>query len=301
MAMPALVDFGFKVNSGDLIEGLPSLVIVGKIGANGTERRSRAWISQIKRLKQESKVSIALDYTDNHLDFRSDLSNFYQDILPLVDYYICPTLYLLKSLYRRQARPSFVIEDGIEQECIRPRISGARARKRILWFGHESNLQYLIELLDTPFAHETTYELMIVSGPRAPEFLSRTDQCRRFQSRILYTPWSTRALVEASKSCQLCIIPANANDPRKAGASSNRLITSFALGLPTAADRIESYSKFERFFVDLRTPHFKELLRNPNDFHSMVRNAQDEVVPYFLPESIGKQWVNCIQAMICNN
>jgi hypothetical protein len=300
-ASPALETAGFKVNAGDQIVGQPSLIIVGKIGADVLEGRSRLWIEQIQRLRQANKVLVALDYTDNHLKFNSRMTKFYNDILSLVDCYICPTQYLADSLNQHECRPTFLIEDGIEQECIRPKSVSIGEGRRILWFGHESNLQYLIDLLDTPFFHETAYELMIVSGPKAPELLIRAGQNRKFQSKISYIPWSPRALIEASRRCQVCIIPANAHDPRKAGASSNRLITSLALGLPTAADHIQSYSKFEEFFVGLRAPQFKELLDNPNDFHPMVRKAQDEVVPSFFPENIGKQWVNCIEAMICRN
>ena len=41
------------------------------------------------------------------------------------------------------------------------------------------------------------------------------------------------AMINTAKFCNLCIIPSDPNDLKKAVVSSNRLITALALGLPT--------------------------------------------------------------------
>jgi hypothetical protein len=297
MAAPALVTVGVNVSVGDRILGYPLLIIIGKIGANDLESRSELWIKQIKRLKRTTKVSVALDYTDNHLEFNSSMTKFYNDILPLVDYYICPTQYLSDSLNKQQYRPTFFVEDGIENECISPNERETNDRLRVLWFGHESNLQYLLELLDSSDAPEYFPDLMIVSGPRTRKVLSSFSPKKHLQSKISYTLWSSEALIQISRTCHLCVIPSNPLDPKKAGASSNRLITSLALGLPTAADHIESYKKFKDFFVDIRSPQFEVLLRDPSQFHQMVLDAQEKIVPNFYAVNIGKQWISALRFM----
>jgi hypothetical protein len=302
VALPFLKKNGFKVNAGDRILERPSLIVIGKIGAGDLQYRYGLWVEQIERLKLEGDVLIALDYTDNHLEFESSMTPFYQRIFPLVDYYISPTNYLSESLNRRQARPTFIIDDGLEYTCIDPRTLNSNQRLRILWFGHESNLHYLMELLNSPILRDNSYEIMIVSGPKAPQLLSKTKLDKNFQSKIFYTPWSVETLAKVSESCQLCVIPGNPYDPRKAGASSNRLLTALTLGLPTAADCIDSYKRFQDFFIDIRGPQFKELFENPTRFHSKVREAQRSIVPQFHAENIGKRWVQCIDSIIdCKN
>ena len=46
--------------------------------------------------------------------------------------------------------------------------------------------------------------------------------------------------------------------------SANRLITALALGLPTAADNLESYKEFSEFYVDIRSEKFRAVMRDPN-------------------------------------
>lgn len=298
VALPSLKKNGFRVNAGDQILERPSVIVIGKVGAGERQDRYALWVGQIERLKLESDVLIALDYTDNHLEFESSMTPFYQRIFPLVDFYISPTIYLSESLNRRKARPTFIVDDGLEYPCIGPRTLKSNQRLRILWFGHESNLHYLVELLNSPILRDNSYDIMIVSGPKAPQLLSKTKLDKNFQSKIFYTPWSVETLARVSESCQLCVIPSNPYDPRKAGASSNRLLTALALGLPTAADCIDSYKRFKDFFVDIRGPQFKELLENSTRFHPTVREAQKTILPQFHTETIGKRWVQCIDSII---
>ena len=300
-AYAALYASGYEVTFGDTITKPPQVIIIGKIGASSLNKRSEHWLKQIRFFVQQYQSAIALDYTDNHLDSKSVMSDFYCQALRLADYYVVPSTYLASSLNLRKSRRTFLVDDGLEFVCSPPRFTALDAPNRALWFGHESNLEYLLEFLKTT-STSTPYELAIVSGAQAPAILKSTNlNLAQFANKITFIPWSIENLIATAKECNICIIPSNPRDVRKAGASPNRLITSLALGLPTAADRLESYSKFEKFFVDLRAPQFEELLENPHNFHSMVRNAQDDVVPYFFPENIGKQWINCIQSMIRRN
>ena len=96
----------------------------------------------------------------------------------------------------------------------------------------------------------------------------------------------------------LCfIIPSNPNDPKKAGVSSNRLITSLALGLPTAADKMDSYQEFNEFFTDIRSKEFGDLIDNPDIFHNQVIEAQNRIIPYFTKEAIGQKWMNFFEKL----
>lgn len=99
---------------------------------------------------------------------------------------------------------------------------------------------------------------------------------------------------QATSVSDVCIIPSNAGDPRKAGVSSNRLITSFALGLPTCAERLDSYIEYERYFADIRSDECQLTLDNPLRWRELIIEAQKNVVPGFSMENIGKQWLKAI-------
>ena len=101
-------------------------------------------------------------------------------------------------------------------------------------------------------------------------------------------------MIVAAKHCDLCIIPSDPNDPRKAGVSSNRLLTALALGLPTAADMMDSYKPYAQFFTDIRGPEFSQLLQDPTQFHDRVLAAQAGPVMEHSMEKIGAKWVDLI-------
>ncbi len=101
-------------------------------------------------------------------------------------------------------------------------------------------------------------------------------------------------MIRASRLSDACIIPTNNSDPKKNGASSNRLITGLALGLPVAAGNLDSYSDFKKYYVEINSPEFDILLRDPSIFHDQVRSAQIEVIPRFSFENIKSEWLRLL-------
>ena len=68
---------------------------------------------------------------------------------------------------------------------------------------------------------------------------------------IRFQLWSIENMLKASAHVSGVIIPGDISDDRKNGVSHNRLITAFALGLPVAATRYQSYLEFDHQFVDI--------------------------------------------------
>ena len=101
-------------------------------------------------------------------------------------------------------------------------------------------------------------------------------------------------MLEAAKLCDACIIPSDTQDPNKSGASSNRLITALAMGLPTAADNLESYKEFSAFYVDIRSEKFRTMMVRPDSFNPMVVKAQEDIVPRFSFDDIKQAWGNLV-------
>ena len=169
---------------------------------------------------------------------------------------------------------------------------------RALWFGHRTNISYLVNFIERQLRPEYTLEILILSDEFALNAL-RSHQFRTAAGVTLsLAPWSLKNLISASQISDFCIIPSDPNDPKKAGASSNRLVTALALGLPTAVDLLPSYADFSDFVVEIQSQNFSEFLKNPEVMNDKTTVAQQEVIPRFIPSAIGQQWVNLIDSLV---
>jgi len=102
-------------------------------------------------------------------------------------------------------------------------------------------------------------------------------------------------MLKTSANVSGIIIPGDINDETKNGVSHNRLITAFALGLPVAATRYESYLEFDHQFVDIdNQTEFENFLQNPSLYSSRAEMAQKKVKNY-TKEMIAKKWLNLIR------
>jgi hypothetical protein len=104
-------------------------------------------------------------------------------------------------------------------------------------------------------------------------------------------------MVKTALQCHTCIIPVGIDNLKKAGVSSNRLLTALALGLPTCADKVDSYLHFNDSFGDLRSPEFHDMLARPMLWHERVQKAQDEVLPHYAFQALGKQWLDLLTSI----
>ena len=102
--------------------------------------------------------------------------------------------------------------------------------------------------------------------------------------------WSIETLVDESKSCDVCIIPSDKNNPQKQGAGHNRLITGLALGMPIIATTLSSYGEFKDYFIDDEDEKVKDVLNDPNIIKNKVILAQKKVVPLFDKINLSKKW-----------
>jgi hypothetical protein len=92
--------------------------------------------------------------------------------------------------------------------------------------------------------------------------------------RLDLANWSLQNMINASKASQCCLIPSDLNDSRKSGASSNRLITAFALGLPVSADVLESYAPYSDYFHHIRETPLSVFIKNFTFYEKKIEIAQ---------------------------
>lgn len=278
---------GWRVTYGETILGMPSIIVLGKIGVTNIEMRETLWIDQIRKVKDTAKLF--LDYTDHHLGFDSPMSNFYELALREVNGCIVPSKSMSELLSSRWKGSISIIEDPLEVDARQPKIR-AEVPITLLWFGHSSNIDFLIHFLSTGFVDGDHIRLIVLSNEVGLNHFANSKFASNANIQVNLALWSLDNMAEAAKVSDMCIIPSNLSDSRKVGASSNRLITALTLGLPTAADNLPSYKEFESYYCDLRGDGFREMLKNPAKFTSIVTRAQIDLIPRFCMSRIEDAW-----------
>lgn len=291
----AAQECGWKASFGEIIFGMPSIVIVGKIGANHIDVRAPAWINQLAAVKPTAKILI--DYSDHHLGFETVMSPFYREATKLVDACICPSQSMADLLLKEWRGSVTVISDPLEINIHPPKLY-VNKPITLLWFGHSSNIDFLIDFLGTDLREGDHIRLLILSNEAGLNHFSQSKVFSRAKVEIQLVLWSIESMNEAVKYVDGCIIPSNLSHPKKLGASSNRLITALAMGIPVAADNLPSYLEFAEFYCDLRGKSFREMLGHPQDFFAKVISAQNILLPRFAMKKIESDWQKYLLEMV---
>lgn len=278
----------FHISTGPDIEENIDCLIVGKLRSN-IDRDINFWIEKIEKAKSKN-AKIILDFTDNYIDQNDNFYKpLYEKLIPITHEIVTSSDYLKLKLQEKFKGPIVVIEDPIEIDILKPKIKNQDSFN-ILWFGHNSNIDYLVNFINDWKDLENRLTLITLTNE---EGLIRFNQKLEYVHKYLSINlglWSVNTMIDTSKFCDLAIIPSDLNDVRKSGVSANRLITALALGLPTAADMLESYKKFNQYFINIRSEIFCELVRKPEAFHGQVLAAQKEIIPNFNQKAISQKW-----------
>ena len=272
------------------------LVIVGKIDFISDILRPKRWLEHL-HITRQKKTPIVIDYTDNHLAVDNPAARFYKEALNLADTIVCSSQTLADHLADHTSCERIVIEDPIEVSIKAP-FDRQNDSLTALWFGHASNLRYLIDYLRDEFRVDKSTRLILVTNAYPlPQELADQLNCPELDSvEVNVVPWSLDDMVAAAAISDVCLLPAGVDDPRKNGASSNRLLTALALGLPVAADLLPSYLPFRSYFLDLRSKELKCLLNDPTQYFKGVEKAQALIRSKYTKTRIASNWVAVLGA-----
>lgn len=291
-AAKVMKDHNWRVTVGDDILGRPQKIVITKISPVDIQNRSKKWLMQIRQHKSLG-AQIYLDYSDHHLAIKSTVSSFYVDCLKFIDQSIVPSKHmkdLLSFFYKGQI---FIIEDPLEI-TIQPIKSSINRPITLLWFGHSSNIYYLVNFLKTGFDVGDKFKLIVLSNKVGVDIFTNSNKSSLANIQYQTGIWSKDLMLYAATKSDACIIPSDPIDLRKKGASSNRLITALTLGLPVAADNLNSYTEFSDFYVSLRTNEFRFFLNNPEYFHEKTKLAQELIIPRFSMHQIEILWLKAL-------
>ncbi len=291
-AITAMEEKGFNVTLGERVAGQPSHIFVGKIGGPDVVSQIPMYLDQLRQHKANG-AKVYLDYTDNHIGTVKFVAPFYEEAIKFTDVAIVPSLHMAGLLRASYGGEIAVIEDALDIS-VQPIKDQPQKARALLWFGHETNIRYLMNFVRTGFKAGDSAKLVILSSAKGLEMFKAAPLQSNATLEVLLYRWSPAQMLEAAKVCDACIIPSDTEDRYKSGVSANRLITALALGLPTAADNLESYKEFSEFYIDIRSEKFRAMMKDPRAFNPAVRKAQQEIVPRFSLENIKKAWSSLV-------
>jgi hypothetical protein len=278
----------FNENISDINE--IDYLFVGKFAGN-REDLFNTWI-EIINFHRDNGKKIFFDYTDHHLDRETLAGQFYRVSLNSNDQIITSSE-KLKNYLSPNFKNITIIEDPIEIGIQKVR---KNKKSSFLFFGHHTNLKYLFNLIKN-WHSKIQCNLIIQTSEQGMNEIKIQSQhiSKPPNLNIQFQLWSIENMLKESANVSGVIIPGDTNDERKNGVSHNRLITAFALGLPVAATRYESYMEFDHQFVDIdNKSEFENFLQNPSLYSSRVEMAQKKVKNY-TQENIAIKWLNLIK------
>jgi hypothetical protein len=292
VACQYLLKNNFEVTYGDTIINNPSLIIIGKIGSNAD--RFEYWVKQLDKYKK-SGARIYLDYTDNHLGFNSIMRKYYEALIKLSDQLIVPSAKMKDNVKNYWFGPISIIPDAIEVPFYLPK-DKISLTINLLWFGHASNIEYLVKYVQkTSLIYNDKYHLTVMSNANGLDLFVKYLKINTNIKNIDLLDWTKDSMSEVALKSDISLIPSAKDDPRKSGVSSNRLLTSLALGLPTLATSMPSYDEYKRYFLDIDVFSIDLMIENLNIQKLLVVEAQKHFLNAYSIENIGKLWLNFIK------
>lgn len=281
----------FKLTVGDTIDFKSNIIIVGKVGSNA--ERYNYWVNQIINFKKFG-AKIILDYSDHHLGFNSPMRKFYESFFNFADLIVTPSQKMTDNLMDYWSGLNCIIPDPIEVEFLTPK-KNKNSYIHMLWFGHASNIDYLIDYVKREsLLNEKNKYLTVMSNHNGLDLFETKIKKLSNTNNFELINWSKDLMSEVALKADICLIPSSIDDPRKSGVSSNRLLTALALGLPTLATNMPSYQEFGKYFLDMDKYSPDYMYENIIEQKRLVSVSQNNVLKKYSKTNIGKMWFDVI-------
>lgn len=291
-------NLNINFSAGDIVPVGVDVIVIGKIGSDCKSGREELWYKQIIEATKLSKI-IILDYTDHHMgNKKSPMFNFYASVINFSDYVIVPSAGMKDNIEGYYSGSVEIIEDPIEIEINYRNQIIKPVKPKLLWFGHGSNAQYLIDYLNNGDLCDMSIDIYCLTNPYGINLISNSDAAKKNYINLIFSEWSLINMTESVKFCDACIIPSDVNSPFKSGASSNRLITAFALGLPVSASSLKSYIPYSDYYHDLNSSSLSEFIGDIEFYHDCTIRSQKNIVPNYVQWNIFLKWKNLFEKMV---
>lgn len=282
---------GFKslsdchVTVGERVPMKPDILLVGKIGAQQITERLPMWLDTMLQVKGAGG-QVILDYTDNHLVHESVMTPFYKEAVLLAHKIVTPSEGMRKFFLGATQSLVTVIPDALEYQPAPPRDTKTKIG---VWFGHGSNVAYLIEFFKVNAVAKYFDELIVCTDANTLRSM-RAHALSTMLPAIRPVVWSIENQRRALTAADFAFLPVGVNDPKKSGAGGNRLLTALLLGLPVFTQTIQAYIPFQDYYVDLDLEEWPSLVSNLGTLRHMPLLAQQRILGLYNPKNLSREW-----------
>ena len=254
------------------------------------------WLDAIRDVKAQG-MSLVIDVCD--YPFRSDkgaVPAFYKEAMALADAVVVNSVRMAEQMTPHFRKPVTVVEDAVLGAAAAVRFAPA-GQLKLLWFGHPSNLRFLepwINALIRQGPKPCRLTVVTQDGWGAREAaVSLTRQCAP-AFELVFVEWSLEATRRELAQCDLAILPSDPDDPRKSGASANRLAEVLQAGRFAVASPLHSYLPFSDVaWVGANLlDGLQWALANPQAVVERIGRGQSLVREKYAMDAIGRQWLD---------
>ncbi len=222
---------------------------------------------------------VIFDVCDNHLFDGAKHSDYYKAMIGVADTITCSTPQLADIIKDETGRAAISISDPFEYPEVEPRSIEKKDRYKLLWYGHETNINSLI----SNWNEINNHYIMVITSPSVSINLNKTQ-------KLSIVPWSYQSTLDGFSSADMVIIP-SINSVRKLVKSSNRMIEAIRQGKFVIANSIPSYEPFKDWmYLGSISDGLKWVSEHISEIPDRIRQAQIYVRENYSPEVIGKQW-----------
>ena len=262
---------------------------------------------------QSLGIKVIADICEDRFDHEL-LGGYWRDMVRMADKVVTSTVYLAELVREAGAQEVEIIPDPVEGQGGDPRFDadlvteagadkpdGRARRLRILWFGHQSNLDEVEEFLpalDRWAAARSIYvdfDIVTAAG-FGVEKLVEERMVAGSGARVRYVEWSLEAADGALRNCDFVIIPATLHISRKKSKSANRLTESLHAGRFVLAHPVPSYLEFAKYawISDDLLEGMEWALANPHSVVDRIKAGQQLIRSNYLPGEIALRWANAV-------
>lgn len=261
----------------------------------------RQWLDVLGRLvKNKRKVLVDICEYPFVAKKNAAISDFYNKALPYCDVMTVNSTRMQELMAPHLGRKPLVIEDAILEPVQKPQFAPGKVLK-LLWFGHPTNFKYLAALIPSLkiFSQQQKCQLTIVSSAELKDKVPLVDKRLSAHFSTRFMAWGFLSQREALADCDLVLIPGDPADPRKSGASSNRIAETLQAGRFPVAAALGSYLPYEQaawLGKDL-IAGIGFALSQPQEVVERIRRGQALVKATVMPGLVGKQWLALFESL----
>lgn len=315
--------------------GLPETdcAVFSKITAPGPQYFAGVRDATIRaaRQLQAAGIPIIVDVCDFHFFPGEPRGETVRELMAVADVVTCNSREMATMV--KEAVPDcprvVVVPDPVEQQRKAPssppdlsavkKLSRARALLgrlagraqdavvRLLWFGHPSNMEYLLRHLKpiSLLAQRVRCRLTLCTGDH-PQLASRLAAARKEAGDVLdirFLEWSMQTIGQALLDADMVVIPGDPSDPVKRAAGNNRLIEAIWAGRFVVANALPSYREFSDLAwigSDLQEG-ITWALNFPEEARKRIEGGQRKIEQEYTQDRIGQRWLTVLSEAIARH